>query len=121
MRAAGPRQLYLSPPWAHLPTSCSHKRQERRRGRERPATVLRVALEAEVERVVEALWVELDDLGTEAALVPAGEGEARLLEARHEAGVDLVTVAVPLGDDGGAAVDRRAEAVGAEVRAPAAC
>ena len=32
-------------------------------------------LEAEVERVVEALRVELDDLGTEAALVPAGEGE----------------------------------------------
>jgi len=51
-----------SPPWAHLPTSGSHKRQERRRGRERPAAVLRMALEAEVEGVVEALWVELDDL-----------------------------------------------------------
>ena len=34
--------------------------------------------------------------------------------------MDLVAVAVPLGDDGGAAVDSRAQAVRGEVRAPAA-
>ena len=56
-----------------------------------------MALEAKVEGVVEPLRVELDDLGALARLVPAGEGETRLLEAGHEAGVDLVGVRVGVG------------------------